>query len=245
MQLLDNKMTRIGLVLAVALVLVYLVKSNESKMGQDAAMVVMAIVVLSALYGVFVINNEEAESFYQENSENLTDVSSEMTEAPVVDEVPLSVANNVEVNNTANTMNNNAANTMNNNAPAEGDSYGVKASEPLGQNEQERSVQDLYKTSAAVPDQCYPKDVLSSAELLPRDTDSTWAQSIPANQGSLTDQNFLNAGYHIGVNTVGQTLRNANRQLRSDPPCPRVKVSPFLQSTIEPDTNRRPFEMGA
>ena len=237
MQLLDNKMTRIGLVLAVALVLVYLVKSNESKMGQDAAMVVMAIVVLSALYGVFVINNEEAESFYQENNDNLTDESSEMTEAPVVEEVPLSVANNVEVNN--------ATNTMNNSAPAEADSYGVEASEPLGQNEQERSVQDLYKTSAAVPDQCYPKDVLSSAELLPRDTDSTWAQSIPANQGSLTDQNFLNAGYHIGVNTVGQTLRNANRQLRSDPPCPRVKVSPFLQSTIEPDTNRRPFEMGA
>ena len=58
MQLLDNKMTKIGLVLAVALVLVYLVKSRRSKNG-TRCFVVMAV-VLAALYGVFVINNEEA-----------------------------------------------------------------------------------------------------------------------------------------------------------------------------------------
>jgi len=103
----------------------------------------------------------------------------------------------------------------------------------------------MYNTSNAVPDQCYPKDVLSSADLLPKDTDSTWAQSVPATNGALSDQNFLNAGYHIGVNTVGQSLRNANRQLRSDPPCPRSQVSPWMQSTIESDTNRRPLEMGS
>jgi hypothetical protein len=50
--------------------------------------------------------------------------------------------------------------------------------------------------------------------------------------------------HHIGVNTVGQTLRNANRQLRSEPPNPQVKVSPFLQTTIGPDTNRKPLEIG-
>ena len=64
-------------------------------------------------------------------------------------------------------------------------------------------------------------------------------------QGGLTDQNFLNAGYHVGINTVGQSLRNANRQLRSDPPNPQVKVSPWLQTTIEPDVNRKPLEIGA
>jgi hypothetical protein len=56
--------------------------------------------------------------------------------------------------------------------------------------------------------------------------------------------NFLTAGYHIGINTVGQTLRNANRQLRSEPLNPQVPVSPWLQTTIEPDTNRRPLEIG-
>ena len=49
---------------------------------------------------------------------------------------------------------------------------------------------------------------------------------------------------NVGVNTVGQTLRNANRQLRSEPPNPQVKVSPWLQTTIEADTNRRPLEIG-
>ena len=66
----------------------------------------------------------------------------------------------------------------------------------------------------------------------------------PSGQGSLADQNFLTAGFHIGINTVGQTLRNANLQLRSEPPCPQVQVSPWLQSTIDPDVSRRPMEIG-
>ena len=95
-----------------------------------------------------------------------------------------------------------------------------------------------------LPSECYPKDVLNSADLLPRDANSLWAQVAPNGQGALSDQNFLTAGYHIGINTVGQTLRNANRQLRSEPPNPQVKVSPWNQTTIEPDINRRPLEIG-
>ena len=94
------------------------------------------------------------------------------------------------------------------------------------------------------PHDCFPKDQLTPSELLPGDANSTWAQVNPAGQGELGDQNFLNAGYHVGVNTVGQTLRNANLQLRSEPPNPQVKVSPWLQSTIEPDSNRKPMEIG-
>ena len=95
-----------------------------------------------------------------------------------------------------------------------------------------------------LPSECYPKDVLTSADLLPRDANSLHAQVVPSGQGALTDQNFLTAGYHIGINTVGQTLRNANRQLRSEPANPQTTVSPWLQTTIEPDINRRPLEIG-
>lgn len=95
-----------------------------------------------------------------------------------------------------------------------------------------------------LPSECYPKDVLTSADLLPRDANSLHAQVVPAGQGALSDQNFLTAGYHIGINTVGQTLRNANRQLRSEPPNPQQQVSVWMQSTIEPDINRRPLEIG-
>ncbi len=92
---------------------------------------------------------------------------------------------------------------------------------------------------------CWPKQQLTPAELLPQDYSSTWAQVHPSGQGSLQDRNFLQAGHHVGINTVGQTLRNANLQLRSEPPNPQVKVSPWIQSTIEPDTNRRYFEVGS
>ena len=89
------------------------------------------------------------------------------------------------------------------------------------------------------------KPQLTAPELLPQDNTSTeWAQANPVGNGSLKDKNFLQSGHHIGINTVGQTLRNANLQLRSDPPNPQTKVSPWLQSTITPDTNRQSLEIG-
>ena len=56
--------------------------------------------------------------------------------------------------------------------------------------------------------------------------------------------NLLDAGSHIGINSVGQSLRNANRQLRSEPPNPQVNVSPWMNTTISPDLPRRPLEVG-
>ena len=94
------------------------------------------------------------------------------------------------------------------------------------------------------PADCFPKDQLTPGELLPGSANSKWSESVHSGQGELSDQNFLTAGYHVGVNTVGQTLRNANRQIRSEPPNPQVKVSPWLQTTIETDSNRRPLEIG-
>lgn len=90
----------------------------------------------------------------------------------------------------------------------------------------------------------FPKEQLTAQELLPQDNSSLWAQVNPSGVGSLKDRSFLQAGYNIGINTVGQTLRNANLQLRSEPPCPQISVSPWLASTIEPDVSRKPFEIG-
>ena len=98
--------------------------------------------------------------------------------------------------------------------------------------------------SADAPAGCYPRDQLTPSELLPKDKNSVWAQQNPMGNGSLKGKNFLSAGALIGVNTVGQTLRNANWDLRSEPPNPQVSVSVFNNSTIEPDNNRRPLEIG-
>lgn len=119
------------------------------------------------------------------------------------------------------------------------------AAEPFGQNETPQNLEagSVSNTDAAVPKDCFPKDQLTPQDLLPTDTNSTWAQVNPAGQGNIGDNNLLTAGHHVGINTVGQTLRNANLQLRSEPPNPQMKVSPWMQSTIEPDTNRRPMEI--
>jgi len=129
------------------------------------------------------------------------------------------------------------------NPPPLGGNNAIQAAEPLGENEVPYPIQNQPNT-ASTPKDCFPKDQLTPQELLPADANSTWAQVVPAGQGSVGDQNFLTAGYHVGINTVGQTLRNANMQLRSEPPNPQVKVSPWMQSTIEPDTNRKGMEIG-
>ena len=102
-------------------------------------------------------------------------------------------------------------------------------------------------SAAQVPERprdCFPKDTLTSEDLLPKDKYSKWAEVNPEGQGELKDRNFVEAGWHFGINTVGQSLRNANLQLRSEPANPQVKVSPWSQSTIGPDVNRRPLEIG-
>ena len=96
---------------------------------------------------------------------------------------------------------------------------------------------------AESPAGCYPRDQLTPGELLPKDMNSVWAQQNPMGTGSLKGKNFLSAGALIGVNTVGQSLRNANYQLRSEPANPQVPISVFNNSTIEPDVNRRNFEV--
>ncbi len=101
-----------------------------------------------------------------------------------------------------------------------------------------------YETKKVSSD-CFPKDRLTAEDLLPRDAaNSKWAQVAPAGQGDLQDQNFLTAGFQIGVNTVGSSLRNANLQLRSEPVIPQDTPWPIMQSTITPDTLRKPLEIG-
>ena len=112
----------------------------------------------------------------------------------------------------------------------------------------QQNAMDAYSTDKKYENQRnetnFPKEQLSAEELLPSDNSTLWSQVNPAGEGSLKDKNFLQSGYHIGINSVGQTLRNANQQLRSEPPNPQVKVSPWLQSTIEPDVGRKPMEIG-
>ena len=103
------------------------------------------------------------------------------------------------------------------------------------------SAQGNFQPSAGYMS-CYPKDDLMASDLLPKE--GAFADSNPSPQGTLSNRNLFEAGHHAGLNTQLSSLRNANRQLRSDPLIPRVAVGPWSQSTYEADTNRREFEIG-
>jgi hypothetical protein len=113
-----------------------------------------------------------------------------------------------------------------------------------GQNVSNMNTQQTKIMDGLNNNTCYPKAQLSAQELLPKDTASDWANVNPGGVGSLCDKNFLQAGSMLGIDTIGQTLRNANLQLRSEPLIKQTIVSPWLQSTIQPDVLRRPLEMG-
>ena len=88
------------------------------------------------------------------------------------------------------------------------------------------------------------QNVVSPSDLLPTDQNSQWASLNPVNQGNPITPDLLQAGYHIGLDTIGQSLKNPNLQLRSDPYIPKSVVGPWNQSTYEPDLLRVPLEVG-
>jgi hypothetical protein len=87
--------------------------------------------------------------------------------------------------------------------------------------------------------------VANPSDLLPQDTNSQWAELNPIGNGSVAMPDLLRAGYHIGLDTIGQTLKNANLQLRSDPIIEKKDIGPWNQSTYEADYGRVPLEVGA
>jgi hypothetical protein len=89
------------------------------------------------------------------------------------------------------------------------------------------------------------QQVANPSELLPNDANSQWASLNPVNQSSPQMPDLLQAGYHIGLDTIGQTMKNANQQLRSDPVISKSDIGPWNQSTIEPDMMRVPLEVGS
>ena len=91
------------------------------------------------------------------------------------------------------------------------------------------------------PGSCYPMDEIRPEDLLPEKSINPWSETSP----DASMQNFLESAHHFSINTVGQSLKNANLQIRSDPPIPKVTVSPWMNSTITNDSSHRFFEIGS
>ena len=109
-----------------------------------------------------------------------------------------------------------------------------------------RAVDFRPENNKKAANEYFPQDRTTAQDLLPgKDAaNSKWAQVNPAGQGDLMNVNLLNAGFHMGVSTQSQTMRNPNLQVRSEFPNPKADVGPWNSSTIESDHDRRYFELG-
>lgn len=123
------------------------------------------------------------------------------------------------------------------------DKYPFQDVSQVDVNAQQRDYARTYAVPQELADnyeRIFPDD------LLPQEKESTeWSRVNPEGKGSLQLKNMLAAGTHIGVNTQGSSLKNANLQLRSEPPAPIIPVSIFLNSSITPDIYRKQFEIGS
>jgi len=82
-----------------------------------------------------------------------------------------------------------------------------------------------------------------ASNLLPKNNKALDDTAFDFAPKDLQNINFLDATTRIGVDTVSSSLRNANYQLRSEPANPTDAVSPWMNSTIDPDLERRALEI--
>ena len=99
------------------------------------------------------------------------------------------------------------------------------------------------KSGSKMGPSCNNQKMMDPKDLLPTDSNNEWSNIMPNND--LKDVQMLNAGHHVGINTVGSSLRNPNLQVRSEPVIPQNNVGPWNNTTIEPDNLRRGFEIGS
>ena len=82
----------------------------------------------------------------------------------------------------------------------------------------------------------------AGATAIPTDAEADRWQG-PVVENELVGKNFLEPGVNINIDTVGQSLKNANYQIRSEPPNPILNVSPWNVATVTPDLSRRRFDI--
>ena len=261
---LNDKMTKMTLLLGSAALVVLMVKNNEKALTPKVSNSVLLMVCVGTLFLAYQINEEDESSnvnlVNEVDNSSISDLSNDNVSEGFMDapETPMSEVSSQEVQSVVEepiasvdpvvereaVRPEGQVEETTTVAPTEASTTANVGVTGLSPDDSSFAPISMDTSLEKVPEQCFPKDIRDPSELLPKDKDSAWAKNVPAGQGELSSQNFLNAGHHLGVNTVGQSLRNANRQLRSEPSNPQVKVSPWLQSTIEPDINRRGLDIG-
>ena len=82
------------------------------------------------------------------------------------------------------------------------------------------------------------------ASSVPKPTHTDPKELLPKDKSdAFHNKDLINAGRFISQQS--ETLRNANLQIRSDPPVGKSQTGPWNQTTITPDKMRPQFELGS
>lgn len=82
---------------------------------------------------------------------------------------------------------------------------------------------------------------LDATKLLPQETNDEWYQNdFGQARFRIGGNNLINTDqYNVGVDTQGSSLKIANYDLRPRPPNPKLIISPWNNSSVEPDLNNK------
>jgi len=92
------------------------------------------------------------------------------------------------------------------------------------------------RTTCGSNQNCEPEDLFDADKYLPQEVNDDWF-SVQPEPISVKNRHLINITKPIGIDTIGTSLKNASWDLRGAPANPKYVVSPWLQSSIEPDTN--------
>ena len=83
----------------------------------------------------------------------------------------------------------------------------------------------------------------NAKDFLPKEINSEWFDTdFSQAKYNVNDDKLINTErYVIGINTVGQSLKNASYDIRGTIPNPKYTISPWNNSTYEPDFNLKPL----
>ena len=83
---------------------------------------------------------------------------------------------------------------------------------------------------------------LNVNDLLPKTMNNDWNWDVPTQSVTLEESNLLSSAVKkIGNNTQGNSLKNPSYDIRGNIPNPKFQVSPFNNSSYDPDTNIKSF----
>lgn len=81
------------------------------------------------------------------------------------------------------------------------------------------------------------EEKFNASELLPKEERQDWFEDVTPQK--IKNRHLINIYRPIGVNTVITSRKNGSLDIRGNPVNPKTFVSPFLNSSIDPDVNAR------